>query len=75
MSDINPAPSPGFLNSPASPVHPAMIDSNGSVANLGTSRPVGLPAVDGAQTKTYAIGSVEHSAAVMNAAGTVETVR
>jgi hypothetical protein len=75
MSTENPAPSPGFLNSPASPIHPAMIDSNGSVANLGASRPVGLPAVDGAQTKSFAIGSVEHSAGVMNAAGNVTTVR
>jgi hypothetical protein len=75
MSIENPAPSPGFIANEAASIHPALTESNGYVANLGASRPVGLPAVNGPQTKTYAIGSVEHSAGVMNAAGTVETVR
>jgi hypothetical protein len=74
MSNINPSPVAGSIDNTAAPIHPALLDSNGSVANLGASHPVGLPAVNGVQTKSFAIGSLEHAAAVMNAQGAVTTV-
>jgi hypothetical protein len=74
MSDINPPPVAGQINSPSAHMHPALLESHGSITNSGSSHPVGLPVVNGPQT-SFAVGSVEHAAAVMGAQGVVTTVR
>jgi hypothetical protein len=74
MSIENPAPSPVYIDNSAAPIHPAMVDSKGSVTNAGPHNQGSIHAANGPET-SYAIGSVEHAAAVLAAAGNVEIVR
>jgi hypothetical protein len=74
MSVENPAPAPGFIENAAASIHPAMIESNGSVRGAGPHNQGSIHAANGPETR-FAIGSVEHTAAVLAAAGNVSNVR
>jgi hypothetical protein len=74
MSNINSAPVAGSVSSDAASIHPALLESHGSITNSGSSHPVGLPVVNGPQT-SFAVGSVERAAGAMDAQGIVTTVR